>query len=50
MKLNSKDPEIFKYQMNYVNPDIAVKIPNVLEPFVWPQAGITGDSKGRNGK
>ena len=35
MKLNSKDPEIFKYQMNYINPDIEVKILPVMKPFVW---------------
>lgn len=35
MKLNSRDPEIFKYQMNYINPDINVKIPKLLEPVVW---------------
>jgi hypothetical protein len=35
MKLNSVNPEIFEYQMQYRNPQIAVKILPVLEPFVW---------------
>ena len=35
MELNSKNPGIFKYQMNYVNSTIDVKILNILEPFVW---------------
>lgn len=35
MKLNSKNPDIFAYQMNYLNPKIETKILKVLEPFVW---------------
>ena len=35
MELNSKNPEIFSYQMKYVNPNIEAKILNVLEPFIW---------------
>jgi L-ascorbate 6-phosphate lactonase len=35
MALNSKNPEIFKYQINTINPDIEVKILKVLEPFIW---------------
>lgn len=35
MKLNSVDPEIFRYQMNYVNPQIQVQIPKILQPFIW---------------
>jgi L-ascorbate 6-phosphate lactonase len=35
MKLNSVNPEIFQYQMQYRDPKIAVKILPVLEPFAW---------------
>lgn len=35
MKLNAVDPEIFRYQMNYVNPEIQVQILKILQPFVW---------------
>lgn len=35
MKLNSANPESFKYQMNYINPKIHVEILKVLDPFVW---------------
>lgn len=35
MELNAKNPEIFAYQMSYVNPKIETKILPVFEPFVW---------------
>ncbi len=35
MKLNSENPETFKYQMNYINSRIEVKIPKLMQPFVW---------------
>jgi L-ascorbate 6-phosphate lactonase len=35
MELNSENPHTFEYFMSYTNPQIAVKILNVMEPFVW---------------
>jgi L-ascorbate 6-phosphate lactonase len=35
MKLNSENPETFRYQMNFVNPRIEVKILKPMQPFVW---------------
>jgi L-ascorbate 6-phosphate lactonase len=35
MELNSENPDTFKYQMNYINPSIEVKIPILMRPFVW---------------
>lgn len=35
MELNSENPDTFKYQMNYINPRIEVKIPMLMQPFVW---------------
>jgi L-ascorbate 6-phosphate lactonase len=35
MKLNSENPETFKYQMNFINPKIEVKILKPMQPFVW---------------
>ncbi len=35
MKLNSENPEAFRYQMHFINPRIEVKIAAVMKPFVW---------------
>jgi L-ascorbate 6-phosphate lactonase len=35
MELNSENPNTFKHQMNYINPHIEVKIPVLMQPFVW---------------
>ena len=35
MELNSENPEIFRYQMNYINPEIRVEIIRIPDPFVW---------------
>jgi L-ascorbate 6-phosphate lactonase len=35
MKLNSENPETFKYQMNFVNPHTEVRILKPMQPFVW---------------
>jgi L-ascorbate 6-phosphate lactonase len=35
MELNSENPNTFKHQMNYINPSIEVKIPILMQPFVW---------------
>ncbi len=35
MALNAKNPETFKYQMNYVNPEVEVVILSQLETFIW---------------
>ncbi len=37
MRLNSVRPEIFEYQMQYLNRQIEVKILPVLKPFVWSE-------------
>lgn len=39
MALNAKDPAIFEYQMNYVNPTVQVKILKVMNPFIWSSNG-----------
>jgi L-ascorbate 6-phosphate lactonase len=44
MELNSENPETFKYQMNYINPRIEVKITKPAEPFIW------ADERKRNKK
>lgn len=35
MELNSENPETFKYQLNYYDPEIQVVIPKLMEPFIW---------------
>jgi L-ascorbate 6-phosphate lactonase len=37
MKINSENPETFKYQLNYINKKIEVKILKPMVPFVWAE-------------